>query len=290
MTARSNTMTGWIAAAAVLAGGLALSQPVRAADMALRGSLPAYEETGPNWSGFYIGAHGGIGAMTVDTQAAARREAERLLNGLYYLNPTGGTPLPQLINMDPARASPVIFGIFAGYQQQYEDAVLGFEVDYNRVSRSGTASRTWSQPFPVLYAQTGYTDSVSQSATVRATLTDYVTARLRGGWALGRVMPYITGGIALARGNTQVSYQSGFTRIDTDATDTVNWNAAGIIVNSTRDNNGTIGVGFVLGTGVEALITNNIFARAEYQYLRVPSMGGVPLTLQVVRAGVGIKY
>lgn len=290
MAARSTITMSKAAAAAMLAGLLAFATPAGAADMALRGSLPAYEDTGPNWSGIYGGVHGGIGSMTADTQAVARREAERLLNGLYYLNPTGGVAAPQFINIDPVRASPLLFGVFAGYQQQYEDAVIGFEVDYTRVSRGG-GTRSWAQPFGVLYAQTGFTDSFSQRADVRATITDYVTARLRGGWAYGRVMPYMTGGLALVRGNTSVTYRAGISRIDTDATDAVDWTSAySDIVNSTRTSNGTIGFGFVVGTGVEALLTNNIFARAEYQFLRVPSMGGLPVTLHTVRAGIGIKY
>ncbi|MGQ3353115.1 MAG: outer membrane protein [Phreatobacter sp.] len=287
MTARSKFITG----VAVLTASLAMTVAGRAADMALRGSLPVHEDSGPNWTGVYGGVHGGIGSMTADTQAMARREAERLLNGLYYLNPTAGVAAPTFINVDPVRGTPVMFGVFAGYQAQFEDAVIGFEVDYNRIARGGGGSRTWTQPFAVLYAQTGFTDAFSQSTTVRASLTDYFTARLRAGWAYGRVMPYMTAGLAIARGNTSVSYQAGYERIDTDAGDAVDWTQAyGDLVNSTRASNGVIGFGFALGTGVEALITNNIFARAEYQYLRIPSLGGVPVTLHAVRAGVGIKY
>ena len=287
MTARSTITT----AAAVLAATLTMMDAGRAADMALRGSLPAYEDTGPNWTGVYGGVHGGIGSMTADTQAMARREAERLLNGLYYLNPTSGTAAPEFINVDPVRSTPVMFGVFAGYQAQFEDAVIGFEVDYSRIARGGGGSRSWTQPFAVLYTQTGFTDAFSQSTTVRATLTDYFTARLRAGWAYGRIMPYLTGGLAIARGNTSVSYQAGYERIDTDATDSVTWTQPyADLVNSTRTSNGVVGFGFALGTGVEALITNNIFARAEYQYLRIPSLGGVPVTLHAVRAGVGLKY
>ncbi len=287
MTARS-TMTTGLAALAVT---LAVTTAGQTADMALRGSLPAFEDTAPNWTGVYGGIQGGIGSMTADTQAMARREAERLLNGLYYLNPPSGVAAPTFINVDPVRGTPVMFGVFAGYQAQFEDAVIGFEFDYNRIASGGGGARTWTQPFSVLYAQTGFTDAFSQSTTVRASLTDYFTARMRAGWAYGRVMPYITAGLALARGNTSVSYRAGYERIDTDATDAVDWTQAyGDLVNSTRSSNGVIGFGFALGTGVEALITNNIFARAEYQFLRIPSMGGVPVTMHAIRAGVGIKY
>lgn len=290
MTARSTI----ILSAAALAAALA---PATAADMSLRGSMPAYEATGPNWGGLYGGVHGGIGSLNMDAQGMARREAERLLTGLTFLNPpSGGTPAPQFINIDPIRSSPKVFGVFAGYQAQFEDAVFGFEVDYNRVASGGGGVRNWAQPFSVLYANgTAFTDSFSQSATVRASVTDYVTARLRAGWAYGRIMPYMTAGFALVRGNTSVTYTAGYSRIDTDATDGVDWTQPYAEITpaaplNTRSANGVVGFGGVVGTGIEALITDNIFVRGEYQFIRVPSLGGVPLSLHTVRAGVGIKY
>ncbi len=294
MTARAKIGIGITALAATLAwaGG-----PAGAADMSLRGSMPAYETNGPNWGGIYGGVHGGIGSVNMDAQGMARREAERLLTGLMYLNPpSGGTPAPQFINMDPIRSSPKVFGIFVGYQAQFEDAVIGVEFDYNRVAGGGGGVRNWAQPFSVLYPSgAGYTDAFSQSATVRASITDYVTARMRAGWAYGRVMPYITAGFALVRGNTSVTYTAGFSRIDTDAADAVDWTMPYTEITpaaplNTRASNGAIGFGGVVGTGVEALITDNVFVRGEYQYIRVPSLGGVPVTLHTVRAGVGIKY
>jgi outer membrane immunogenic protein len=280
---------------AAMAAGLA-ALPAAAADMSLRGSMPAYEATGANWGGFYGGIHGGIGSLNLDAQSMGRREAERLLNGLVYLNPPGGTPAPDLIAIDPIRSSPRIFGLFFGYQAQFEDAVVGVEFDYNRVAGGGGGSRTWAQPFSVLIPNgTTYTDAFTQSVTTRASITDYVTARLRAGWAYGRIMPYLTGGLALVRGNTSVTYTAGYTRIDTDPADGVDWTQPYTEITppapaNSRTANGVIGIGGVLGTGVEALITDNIFVRGEYQYIRVPSLGGVPVTLHTIRAGVGVKY
>lgn len=287
MVARSTITTGF----AALVAALALAGGAGAADMALRGSLPAYEDTGPNWTGVYGGIQGGIGSLNMDAQGMARRETERLLNGLIYLDTTTHTSALSYVNVDPIRSTPVMFGVFVGYQAQFEDAVIGFEFDYNRVLRGGGGTRNWAQPFNVMYVQTGFTDSFSQSGTVSASLTDYFTARVRAGWAYGRIMPYMTGGIAIARGNTSVAYRAGISRIDTDAGDGVDYTAGySDLVNTSRTANGVIGFGMAMGTGVEALLGNNIFARAEYQYLRIPSMGGVPVSLHTVRAGVGIKY
>lgn len=292
MTARSTINLS----SAVLAVALATAAPAQAADMSLRGSMPAYEASGPNWGGVYGGVHGGIGSLNMDAQGMGRNEARRLLNGLVYLNPPGGTPAPDLINIDPIRSSPRIFGLFVGYQAQFEDAVIGVEFDYNRVAGGGGGARTWSQPFSVLVPNgTTFTDAFHQSVATRASITDFVTARLRAGWAYGRIMPYMTAGFAIVRGNTSVTYTAGRERIDTDPGDGVDWTEPYSVITppaplNTRAANGAIGFGGVVGTGIEALITDNIFVRGEYQYLRVPSLGGVPVTLHTVRAGVGIKY
>ena len=283
--------------ATALAAVMAATAGADAADMDLRGSLPAYEAPGPNWGGFYGGIHGGVGSANFDGNSAARSAATRRLTGLSFLG-GGTTNLPSatdMIQVGAIRSSPTIFGLFAGYQAQFEDAVIGFEMDYNRVGGGAGGTRSWTQPYAVLYPSAAFTDSFSQRATVSARLQDYFTARLRAGWAYGRFMPYITVGVALARGSTAVTYDAGYERIDTSPGDGVDWGqpftslTGAPPLNTTSSSNAT-GFGFVAGAGVEALITDNIFVRGEYQYLRVPSLGGVALTLHTVRAGVGIKY
>ena len=294
MARRASAALGATALAAVLAA----TTGAKAADMALRGSLPAYEASGPNWGGFYGGIHGGIGSTNFDGNSLARSEATRRLTGLNFLgSPSAGLPAgPDMIQVGAIRSSPTIFGLFVGYQAQFEDAVVGFEMDYNRVGGGGGGSKTWTQPYALMYPSSlGFSDAFSQNVTVSARLQDYFTARLRAGWAYGRLMPYITVGVALARGSTSVTYNAGADRVDTDATDGIDWTrsftpiTAAPPLNTTSSPNAT-GFGFVAGGGLEALITDNIFVRGEYQYLRVPSLGGVALTLHTVRAGVGIKY
>lgn len=288
MAMRSGTVAGMgaLALALVISGGAG------AADMSLRGSLPGYEATAPNWGGFYAGVHGGIGSLNLDAQSMARREATRLLTGLVYLNPpAGSTPAPDFINFDPIRSTPVLFGVFGGYNAQFDDAVIGFEFDYSRVLRGGGGTRDWAQPYSVLYDQAAFTDVFSQSATVSASITDIFTARMRAGWAYGRLMPYVTAGVAFVRGNTRVTYLAGYSRVDTNPTDGVDWTQPyTVLVTGTREANGVIGAGLALGTGLDAMLTDNLFFRGEYQYIRVPSMGGVPVSLHTVRAAVAVKY
>ncbi|CEJ15676.1 hypothetical protein BN1110_06023 [bacterium YEK0313] len=293
MARRASAALGATALAAVLAA----TTGATAADMALRGSLPAYEANGPNWGGLYGGIHGGVGSANFDGNSAARSEATRRLTGLIYLGSSASNlpAAPDMIQVGAVRSSPTIFGLFAGYQAQFEDAVVGFEVDYTRVGGGRGGTRSWTQPYAVLYPSSGFTDAFSQRVSVSAYLQDYFTARLRAGWAYGRFMPYVTVGVALARGSTSISYDAGSSRIDTAPTDGVDWTRPFTPItgdpplNTTSSPNAT-GFGFVAGGGLEALITDNIFVRGEYQYLRVPSLGGVAMTLHTVRAGVGIKY
>ncbi|QCI65509.1 outer membrane protein [Phreatobacter stygius] len=278
-----------------LAALLAVAGGAQAADMALRGSLPSYEASTPGWGGLYGGIHGGIGSANFDGTGAARSDATRRLAGLVFLGSNSLPSAPDMIQIGAIRSTPTIFGLFVGYQAQYEDAVIGVEFDYNRIGGSAGGTRSWTQPYSVMYSSTGFTDAFSQGATVTARLQDYVTLRMRAGWAYGRLMPYITAGAVLARGSTSVTYTAGYERIDTDAADGANWTQPFSLItpaaplNTTSSSNAT-GFGFAAGAGLEALVTDNIFVRGEYQFIRVPSLGGVPVTLQTVRAGVGIKY
>lgn len=78
------------------------------------------------------------------------------------------------------------------------------------------------------------------------------TARLRLGYAIGSFMPYVTGGLAFSN-----SKHFG------------NWNFvnnAGVITNSDSYSASKSRTGWVLGAGVEALVTQNITVKAEYLY------------------------
>jgi outer membrane immunogenic protein len=291
MTARSTITLSLAALAAALA-----ATPAAAADMSLRGSMPAFEQTGVEWGGFYAGIHAGIGSSSLDVQNAGRNAVARILNGyIYETTSSTQTGASSFVRLDPVRSTPTMFGAFVGYQAQFEDAVVGVEFDYNRVGTGGSSSFSMPAGNPgVVYgaSSTGY-QIYRQNVTTAATLHDYVTARLRAGWAYGRIMPYMTGGLALARGTVRTDYNSTLDTcsIDTSVTPNVTTCTGPMaFLSATSTSRNAIGVGLAGGVGVDALLANNIFLRAEYQYLRVPSIAGVGVTLHTVRAGVGIKY
>lgn len=284
MTARSRITIGIAALAAALSA--AASAP--AADLALRGSLPAYE-AGPNWGGFYIGGFGGFGSMTMGTNAAGQNYINNVLNGYAFADGSSqATVISGITRLNPINANPRVFGGFIGYQAQFEDAVVGVELDYARLSGSDGGVSVFTPPASLLVSGDAYTDTITPTVGVAARLHDYWTLRGRAGWAYGRIMPYMTGGLAIARGTTSLAYIATCTRTGVD-TASGSTQCVGGAATAASDR-GRVGFGFTLGTGIEALLTDNIFVRAEYQYLRIPSVAGIPVTLHTARAGIGIKY
>lgn len=279
----------WAAAAALAVGALG-ALPAQGADMALRGSMPAYEPTGPNWGGVYVGAFGGVGAMNLGTNGAAQNFVNQQLSGWAFADGTSqATAISNIMLLNPVNASPRVFGGFIGYQAQFEDAVIGIEADYTNLSGPRGGATVYTPPASLLISGDAYQDRITPTVGVSAYMHDYWTVRGRAGWAVGRFMPYMTAGLAIARGSSAMSYQASCTRIGADTVSgstTCSGGRAAVVAESTN----RIGFGLVGGAGMEALITDNLFARVEYQYLRVPAMAGVPVTLHSVRAGIAVKY
>lgn len=271
----------------------ASAAPATAADMGLRGAIPGAVEplpSQPNWGGLYGGFHFGVGNQQFDMQQAARTEAARQLTGLTYESTTGQTPLSQQILIDPMRTSTAMLGAFFGYQFQIEDFVVGAEIDWMRLTRGQAATGTYVAPSGTLFPSTGFTDSVRQAASVTSRLDEYFTVRGRLGYAFGRVMPYLTGGIAVGRGSTTVTYSSAVNRTDTSATDGVDWTANFTLRNGVRTSGTAYAFGLAAGAGIEALLSSYLFMRAEYQFVRFNNLAGVPITMHNARLGVAVKY
>lgn len=266
-----------------------------AADMGLRGAIQAFDVRpaagGVEWGGVYGGVHAGVGTLQQNTYGFASRHSSRILNDPIFLNNTvfssgaaSTTATNAMAVIDPIRSLPVLLGAFAGYQIQFDDAVIGAEVDYTRLVSKNSVTTLYSVPFPGA-DQVGAAQLAEQYAT-RATMHEYFTGRFRFGWALGRFMPYMTVGVAYGLGRASVTYAAQ-TR---DAPTQANPNPAVTNQIEVSHSTATQGFGYSGGLGVDALITNNLFLRAEYQYVTIPSLGAVAADMHSVRAGVGVRY
>jgi high affinity Mn2+ porin len=188
--------------ASVTLSVLALAHPAAAAGLPLKAK--AYQ-TVYDWTGFYVGGHFGYGGGSFGP---------------------GTNPIPSEGALFPHSSTGVIGGFEVGYNRRLaNNVVLGIEADA-------------SFPSP--------TDQVAlagRASTAYNTTIDYVgTVRGRIGYAFGRFMPYLTGGLAWGHPHVEINDGSGAVV----AHDQVGWTA---------------------GLGAEFAVSGNWTAKLEYDYV-----------------------
>lgn len=229
-----------------------LAAPVaRAADLdlgPLRGTGYSYGSdlaSVADWSGVYIGGFGGY--------------AQTDFNDKIELKTFAGSKNPVRLRKD---AQETAFGGFVGYNYQIEEVVLGGEVDYAATNLRGTSSP--------------YIPFDGSKKIIAATkLTDYGMVRIRAGYTLGSIMPFVSAGLAVGSLTTTAKLEDGISSL--------------YAVNLPLSKN-TIAVGYTAGIGLDYMITENVFLRGEYQYAFFDDFNGRKFNLNVVRGGAGVKF
>ncbi len=168
-------------------------------------------------------------------------------------------------NDSSINASPAGFigGIYAGYNWEFSNAYLfGIEGDINYADLSKTTVLTGPNN------EITFTPRVEFEGAVRA----------RFGVNYERWLPYIAGGLSVARVKDTFTIQDARVRDSLEQTDTR--------------------IGFTIGAGVDYALTNNLLLRAEYRYADYGkrTLGddddGVrgKLTTNNVRLGIAYKF
>jgi len=149
-----------------------------------------------------------------------------------------------------------------------------------------------------------YNMTVSGNATVE--LTDVATFRMRGGWDAGRFMPYAFAGIAVGRANVSRSATVSGTLTDNFTIQQTVTDAAGqtIVINIPQSitstlvlpgtqvdgQNGVFAYGWTLGLGVDFCLMQNLFLRAEWEWVQFASIKDMNVHTNTVRAAVAMKF
>ena len=296
---------------------LGVIAPAQAADLdygVLRGSDYEPEVAAIDWNGIYFGGHGGYTSASLNQnnvfqQLLAReffmRDIESQFNVSGYLT----TP--------SARIGGASYGAFAGFNYQFDEAVVGIEVDYTRFDREGRATNDISR---IMTTSGGMSEVVSLAGISATKIEDYGTIRVRGGWAFDRFLPFVTAGLAIGRAEIT----------DSVAVQNYGYNAQTYAANLTATTpayvtrhgyasfnpaypgprsspNGevqtvpaspeliskrivkTVG-GLALGAGLEFAVTENILLRGEYQYVQFNDFDGHKVNLNTVRGGAALKF
>jgi len=165
-----------------------------------------------SWTGFYIGTHTSV--VSSDREA----DVETIFDFEHEQDPTG-----------------VATGAYGGVNYQFDSIqplglgslVLGVEGDF-----------TW-----------GDIDDTTDALgiiPVRTEIELMYSARARIGLATGRVLAYITGGVAFAKLETEVNL--------------------GIFGGFTEDSDKNTHIGWTIGSGIEYALTDSLVLRSEYLY------------------------
>jgi opacity protein-like surface antigen len=261
--------------------GLALvgvTSEARAADFGpLRGSQ--IEVTGGmDWSGTYVGLHAGFTGMSADFGNGTSSLIAHMLRNTA-IETEGGVSNWTTLSSADTRGSH--FGGFVGYNMQFENVVVGVEANYSRTDLRLTTSDGMRRLFST---SNGYNNDVQVDSTASVHLTDYATLRLRGGWSYGNFLPY--GFIGAAIGRASVSRTAQVQASGTHAVNppyTFNQTA-------TESKADDFAYGIVGGFGVEYALFQNLFVRAEYEFIKFGAFNDLNMYMQSARIGAGVKF
>ncbi len=271
-----------------------------AADMPdfLRGS---YTPTYTRWEGFYVGGQAGETFGSADFANSTQSMLNYILSNTELQDKVSGwTTLPK------GSTGAASYGGFIGYNYQWNDVVMGVEANYNHTSlKIGAADTIGPLLVPGANLPDGstvyYTVQVASAASVA--INDIITARLRGGWTFDNFMPY--GFIGLAVGRADVSRSTtlaGSTKTTTSppSIDPITgFQVPGVPVTGPlilpRDpqsqvQTGVIAYGFAAGLGVEVALMQNLFARAEWEFIEFPNISDIRVQANSARVAVGLKF
>lgn len=278
----------WVICAGLL---LALTPRAWAGDFdVLRGAQPTY-----HWGGFYGGGQFSESSAVANFNQTAAPEIAYILRNTAIEADEDISGWSVINGRNTASGQG--YGGFVGYNVEWEDVIVGLEVNYNRVSLTSSASDGLTRSFVdsnALPANHNYDYNVSVSGQAALKITDIATFRARAGWEAGCFLPYAFGGFALGRGNVSTSGTVGYTAIDYPNVETppvtplpdLNFGP----YTQTTTQNGAFLYGVAAGVGADIALTQHIFVRGEAEYVYFAPLDHVQASITSVRVGAGLKF
>ncbi len=175
---------------------------------------------------------------------------------------------------------PQMFGGFLGYNMQWDQFVLGWDLAYKHPSiLQSSASDSLRRVFTT-------SDSVLHDVTIDAQstfkLVDYAALRARAGYAVGQFLPYAAVGIAVGRFN----YQTTVT-----VTDTLTPPGPPPFQQSASAGQTNVFVaGVAAGLGVDWAVTPTIFVRGEWEFVAFAPVNQTRSNVQAGHVGLGVRF
>lgn len=305
-----------LASLAVLAAGLSSTALAADLDMGpLRGTQYGSAPAIHSWDGAYAGGFAGYGAANL---GALNRPIETLIaedyRRTYLQNEHRISELTKIPDIDTREK---VFGAFAGYNMQIDEVVLGIELDYTRGRMFGEGSNEIGRYVTV---SNGWGHEVFMESRAETEIREYGTLRARAGYTFGSIMPFVTAGVAVGRadvssavriydGSHHIASRSAWLSayqlfLAGEGVEPMPFTAhrgysdfdprtgTGTILPNDlkRTRKGAVSVGLSGGLGVDFAVTQNLFLRAEWQYVHFADFAGTSASINNLRAGAGLKF
>ncbi|MET7247512.1 outer membrane beta-barrel protein [Methylobacterium sp. EM32] len=304
---------GFLVGSVLVSLSVAATTTARAADLdfgALRGSEfePAAAPVVDVWDGIYVGGHGGWSSASFGFGNVFQSTVAQVLRATAIESTLSASTL---LHARDVRRDGTTFGAYAGVNYQFDETVIGVEVDY---THSGLRGRSSDAIHRYNTDASGYLRGAKLSGDASTEIDDYATIRARVGYTVAGFMPFVTGGFAIGRAQIaetvavrgyeydEATYRKN--QAITDGSKPAYVNRSGYTTFS-PDNPGSsvlappniftpskekIVGGIAAGAGLEYAITPNLLLRAEYQYILFNDFDGHKLNINTVRGGAAVKF
>lgn len=274
-----------VTALAFTAGTLAAAAADLGPPPALRGALPTMTTESIDWNGFYFGGFGAFKQLEHEARSSGQGMVQDMLRSTIFLNPGNAS---DVYVMRRTASNKTGFGVFAGYNWSYEDAVLGVEADYGKTRLNGQTIAGRDGMFTDGNVQYSY--STRTNANVQ--ISDYGSARARVGIPMGNFMPFGSIGLAVARARYNNSARMDWWSRPVDSTTGLPigaWVAQQPVTLGTASKI-RFGFGYAASIGVDVAITSNVFLRGELLHYNFGNIGDQKAVINTARAAAAIKF
>jgi outer membrane immunogenic protein len=262
-----------------------LPPTLRGAEAVMPGASPCC----PRWSGFYAGGQASHSSASADFRGGVSDLAGFIVrNSIFEVPVSGFTTLPN--NSTNAFG----FGGFFGYNSQWEELILGWELNYTHTSLNSRSSESIGRTLAdntVAPPGHNFVYDITVTGLAHIRVTDMLVMRGRAGWTVGNFLPYAFLGPGIARAD--VTRSASVTITGTDTPDP--GFAPAIIIPPFSDSRTDIKLGgyyfvYAAGVGLDVEVMPRVFVRLEYETLQLPDIQGMWVGIQTVRTGLGMKF
>lgn len=275
-------------AATLFTAAVLLPTALHAADYHFPGSYdppPVEQPSDFNWGGLY----GGIFASYTDAKMDTKNVATGLAADAYRACSCQNLAVDIAYLPNNFEQQSPGYGGFVGANWVWDDVILGLEAEYSGfkpvLSDGGSYGKSRRQDL------TTSSQAIDYTASVRTKISQYGLLKLRAGYAMGRFLPYGIIGAAIGKLELNAVYNSIYNEypIVGGVPDLANPFIANKPENSSLRKRG-YAAGGAVGVGFDYALLDNVFVRAEYNYIGFGDFNGMKARMQTVKAGVAVKY